>query len=165
MIKVSPVAYKLPDNTVLTAEHSYEAVFEGVLRIETRLFIDDRFVGSMLGYHGKLDDLRLADEDCGVRGFIYRIDMGYLYAERLGVKRNDINMVVSELHIKRQLAFSERAEFLFDNLFRLYSDAGFSFDRAVYANVLLVLNGKPDYDLEIRHEKLTRRLKALVVSK
>ena len=40
MIKVSPVAYKLPDNSIFTAEHSYEAVFEGVLRIETRLFID-----------------------------------------------------------------------------------------------------------------------------
>ncbi|MGN0619509.1 MAG: hypothetical protein ACI4J7_10875 [Ruminiclostridium sp.] len=79
MIKTSPVAYKLPYNSVLTAEHSYEAVFEGVLRIETRLFIDDRFVGSMLGHHGKLADLRLADEDCGVRGFIYRIDWGCAY--------------------------------------------------------------------------------------
>lgn len=65
MIKIAPVAYKLPDNSLLAAEHSYEEVFECVLRIETRLYIDNRFVGSMLGYHGKLADLRLADEDCG----------------------------------------------------------------------------------------------------
>lgn len=164
MRKIEPVTYILTDNTVLSVIHSYEAVCDGVMRIETTFEIDGKTIGNMLSFSGKLTELRFAPVDFGLEAFLERTDHGYAHIDRFSVKRTDMNLIVSELHLTDNVAFSSVAEYIFDNLFRFFTDTGFVFNKAVYANLQLGYGKEWDYSLEERHETLIRRLKALVVN-
>lgn len=148
--------YTLPSGGKLTLNHLIVIPEPDISILTTDFYLNGHPFGEMVAYNGTLADLSKI-KDC------YELGMAIGKRKKYHYTPDDIFTIITDFKIKREYVFEKPTYYIFNKLFNYINDLGFTSDKRVYANILLIKTAVLDEKVEDIHRKLVLGLDAYVV--
>lgn len=160
MIKTKTVSRALSDNSLLTLSTAYSCHGEHVIKIIAILRINHRIISSARCYIGTLSDFSTAPLCKEAYDLAGDIEHESTCGRKSGLKKNDRLLLISNLTLNNEIAFSDKAVKIIRLIPALLNEIGYDFNRSYYRNYQLGrCKGGWDERLEGRHVGIIEELK------